>query len=326
MSLAVNWNAHLSLHAILRCASKHPNKNPSPSRPFEEILIIRLRSLLPIPNLPPSISFPWLSRAVDLLAHTFASAIALFSDPALSGADHAALASHLDASVALLDACNAASAEIERHRCGLLRLRFSLHLLAGDGRRLPPSPDRVRRARKAIAEWETLPRREIRGHAGDLIRRLEPGEPPRGKISAVRRALYAVEGVAGLVMASVVAVLGGGEEGALAGVRVSGEFPWGEAFDDVRAAVSGRLGEGFSSEVEAVEAAVRAVVGVIDGEDNEEKPARLASAVVELEKATEELAEGLDRLADAVNGLFRAAMSSRDAALHGMWIGPKKCK
>ncbi|XP_038979885.1 UPF0496 protein 4-like [Phoenix dactylifera] len=320
MSLTVKCNPYLSIHAILGYPSKRPNKTPSPSRPFEEILILRLRSLLPIPKPPPSISFHWLSRAVDLLALTLADAAALFSDPALSGADPAGLASHLDASVSLLDACNAASAEIERLRRGRLRLRFSLHLLAGDGHGLPPSPDRVRRARKAIEEWETLPRRVIRGHAGNLIRRLAPGEPPRGKFSAVRRALYAVEGVACLVMAAIVAVLSGGEQGALTGVRMSDEFPWGEAFDEVRAAVSGHLGAGFSGEVEAVEAAVRAVVGVIDGEGDEEKPARLGSAVVELEKATEELTYGLDRLSDAVNALFRAAMNTRDAALHCLRI------
>lgn len=135
-----------------------------------------------------------------------------------------------------------------------------------------------------------------------------------------------MEGVAGLVMAAVVAVLGGGKEGALDGVRISGEFPGGEAFDEVRAAVSGRLGAGFSGEVEAVEEGVRAVTGVIDGEHDEEKPARLGSATVELEKATGELTEGLDQLSDAVNRLFFSAMRSRETALQSVRIGPKKCK
>ena len=95
-------------------------------------------------------------------------------------------------------------------------------------------------------------------------------------------------------MGAVVAMIGGGKEGILAGVSIFGEFPWGEAFDEVRAVVFSWLEEGFSDEVEAVEVEVWAVVGVIDGEDDEEKRARLGSIVVELEKAMEELMEGLD--------------------------------
>lgn len=316
------YNSLFKPHAILRYPFKQPNKTAS--RPFEEILALHLRSLLPNPHPRPSISLPWLSRAVNLLALTAAAAAAeLISDPSLSGADPAALASHLDASVALLDACNASLAEIERLRRGRLLLRFSLHLLTGEDHSLPLTPDRIRRARKAIAEWETLPRREVRGLAGDLTRRLAPGEPPRGKMSAVRRALYAVEAVAGLVMATVVAVLSGGEEGAPAGVKISSDFPWGEALKEVEVAVSGRLRTGFPGEVEAVEAAVRAVVGVIDGEDDGEKAARLGSAVEELEGAMEEVTEGLDPLSDAVNGLFRATMHTRDAALQSLRNGLK---
>ena len=42
----------------------------------------------------------------------------------------------------------------------------------------------------------------------------------------------------------------------------------------------------------------------------------------EVEKRTEELAARLDRLSDAVNGVFRAALRLRNAELDGFAVGP----
>ncbi|KAG1348108.1 hypothetical protein COCNU_06G019370 [Cocos nucifera] len=68
-----------------------------------------------------------------------------------------------------------------------------------------------------------------------------PWKQSHGKISIVRMALYIVEGVAGMMMIAVVAVLGSREDGTLAEIRIFGEFLWREAFDEVRVAVSSWL-------------------------------------------------------------------------------------
>ncbi|XP_072963926.1 protein BPS1, chloroplastic-like [Typha angustifolia] len=286
-----------------------PLRIQSLSRDPDETLTLALtrslRSLLPILKSPPPIPFSYLSRFLEILALTIAGAAA----SAASGYESKALSAHLDFTVGLLDACNAASAAIEGIRLRVLRLRYALHLLDRD----------------ALAKWAARPGNEIRGGTDDLIRRLGTKDTPRGKGDAVRRATQAVETVGGLVMATVVAVLCGGEgSDPLVGIRASSELPWAEAFDEVKAAVSDRLWKGFSREVEATEAAVRRLTAVIDeGDDGNEE--RLKSAVSEAEKATGELTAGLDRLADGVNGVFDATMSSRDMALMNLRTGPKRC-
>ena len=91
---------------------------------FDAALAARLRGLLPGPA--PSSPLAALARLADLLALTLAEAA-----PALAGeGDAAAVAAHLDAGVALLDACNAITARLERLRRRRLLARFALHLLS----------------------------------------------------------------------------------------------------------------------------------------------------------------------------------------------------
>ncbi|XP_010935484.1 protein BPS1, chloroplastic [Elaeis guineensis] len=305
---------------LLFFPSKNPLPSPFPSLPFDQALIAGLHSLLPIPTSSSSIPLSWLCRAVDFLALTLSDAAVLISDPSLSGSDRAALAAQLDSGIALLDACNAVAAHIYRLLRRHLLLRFALHLLS--------YPDSLRRARDVIDEWDRdrPPRRAIHDSAGMLVRSLFPGNPPRGKISAVRRAIYAVEALSSLVAGAVVAVLGGGEKGDLVGVSVSGEFPWAGAFNKVAEAVSSKLGEGLAGEVEAAEASVGRLAAVIDGKDDGEKTETLRSAVKDAEKAAEEMKDGLDRLSNAVNELSRAALRTRDTALEAFRIGLQKCK
>lgn len=301
-------------------SSKNSHPSSFPSLPFDQALIAGLHSLLPIPNSSSSIPLPWLCRAVDFLALILSDAAALISDPSLSGSDRAALAAYIDSGIALLDACNAVTAYTDRLLRRNLLLRFALHLLS--------SPDSLRRARDAIAEWDRdrPPRRAIHDTADMLVRSLAPGDLPRGNLSAVRRAIYAVEAASSLVAAAVIAVLGGGEKGDFAGISVSSEFPWAEAFNKVAEAVSSRLGEGVAGEVDAVEASVRQLAAVIDGEDGGEKTETLRSAVKDAVKAAEEMKDGLDRLSNAVNGLFRAALRTRNTVLQSCRIALQKCK
>lgn len=126
---------------------------------------------------------------------------------------------------------------------------------------------------------------------------------------------------------STVAFLG--EKGDfLSGIRVYSDFPWAAAYNEVAAKVSAKLccGE-IVSEIEATKTSVRKLAVAVDKDDGgggvtEE----LLDAVRGAEEAIEELTEGTDRLANAVNALFRAALETREAALQCFRVGTGRCK
>ncbi|KAF8769242.1 hypothetical protein HU200_006749 [Digitaria exilis] len=264
---------------------------------FDAAIATRLRGLLPLPV--SSSPLEALARLADLLALTLAEAA-----PALAGeGDAAAVAAHLDAGVALLDACNAITARLERLRRRRLLARFALHLLAS-----PAAADEGRgRARAALAE------RGGSAAASPPPPPLPslPFDQPRGRLSAAARVLVAVNAVSSLAAASAAAVLGGGAP-ATAFPRVSGvaEFPWAEPFNAVSNQLSA-LAASNTSEVDAIDAAVQRLASALDGSDE----AGLRAAAQDVEKRTEELTARLDRLSDAVNGVFRAALGLRNAEL-----------
>lgn len=289
----------------------NPNPNPSPRnlKPFDEALICRLTSLL---NSSPSVSLPFLASAVDLLSSTLSAFSALLSDPNLSRSqpEVAALSSHLDASAALLDSVNSISASIDRLSRRRLHLAFALHLL----NHRPLTPELTRKARDSVAEWsKAAPASSAAISASQLVRT----EAPRGKISSVQRAIYAVEAVSALVTALVSSFLG--EKADLKSIRVPSGFSWSPSFNAVLTAVGGKIGS-LAAEIEAVDESVKDLTAAFDAVD------KLGSVTKEAEKRTAELTVGLDRLGNAVNGLFRAGLCARNSALQGFRVGPKKCK
>ncbi|RRT41667.1 hypothetical protein B296_00044822 [Ensete ventricosum] len=181
------------------------------------------------------------------------------------------------------------------------------------------------RARDSVAEWLGFPRRDIEPFAGDLVRPLAPAVPPRGKLSSVRRATYAVEAVSGLIAVAVVAVLGCGR---LAVDRVPADFTWADEYHKVAAAVSHKL-PGYVSiaEMEAVKAAVRKLTEIMDviGPNGDKAEQRLHEAAKETEKATHELTEALDALSNAVNELFHSALVLRNTASDGFRRYANRC-
>ncbi|KAF8660401.1 hypothetical protein HU200_057983 [Digitaria exilis] len=271
---------------------------------FDAALAARLRALLPLPA--SSSPLEALARLADLLALTLAEAA-----PALAGeGDAAAVAAHLDAGVALLDACNAITARIERLRRRRLLARFALHLLAS-----PAAADEGRgRARAALAD------RGGSAAASPPPPPLPslPFDQPRGRLSAAARVLVAVNAVSSFAAASAAAVLGGGGAPATAFPRISGvaEFPWAEPFNAVSTQLS-VLAASNASEVDAIDAAVQRLASALDGSDE----AALRAAAQDVEKRTEELTPRLDRLSDAVNGVFRAALGLRNAELGSFMAG-----
>lgn len=287
---------------------RHSKKlhNDSPKKPFEETLIFRLKSLPPLPqssSSPPSIPLSWLVSAVRLLTSTLSSFASLLSDPSLSGSDPRALSSHLDSSSAsLLDAANALSADIDRLTSLRLHLRLHLRRLSSSG---------------SVPVWDPKPAPS--SSAPTTLLSIPP-PPPRGKISAVRRAIYAVEAVSALVVGSVLAGLGH-DASSLARIRVPAEYPWADAFNSVASAVRGWTG---AEEIAAVGTSAERLKAALVGKDG----AQVEEAVAATEKRTEEMAEGLEELGRAVDGLFRAGLLARNAAMQSFRAGlvPKKCK
>lgn len=126
--------------------------------------------------------------------------------------------------------------------------------------------------------------------------------------------------VSSLASAAAAAVLGGD---ALATVfpRVSGgDFPWAEPFNAVSIQLSA-LAVSNASEVDAIDEAVQRLASVLDGKGGGDEAA-LRAAAREVEERTEELTARLDRLSDAVNGVFRAALGLRNAELGAFMAGP----
>ena len=121
--------------------------------------------------------------------------------------------------------------------------------------------------------------------------------------------------VSSLAAAAAAAVLGEAFLDAAAFPRVSGgDFPWAEPFN----AVSGQLA---ASEVDAIDEAVQRLASVLDGKGGADEAA-VRAAAQEVERRTEELTARLDRLSDAVNGVFRAALGLRNAELGSFMVGP----
>uniref|UniRef100_A0A0D9WB17 Uncharacterized protein n=1 Tax=Leersia perrieri TaxID=77586 RepID=A0A0D9WB17_9ORYZ len=310
MFLTDKYHAILPFHAagaggggVRRRAGKAVSK-PAASR-FGAALSARLRSLLPLSA--SSSPLAALARLADLLALTLADAV-----PALAGeGDAAAVAAHLDAGVALLDACNAITARLDRIRRRRLLSRFALHLLSSSSCS-PPNSSVIRRARAALAD---------RAAPGS-----SPPPPPlpslpfdqQPRVSGAGGVLLAVDAVSSLAAAAATAVLCGGEGVEIVFPLVSGDFPWIEAFNAVSsqlAALATKPGE-----VDAADEAVRKLTSLLDGEVVDEAAVRAAAQ--EVEKRTEELTAPLDRLSDAVNAVFRAALCLRNAELGSIMVGP----
>ncbi|CAL5083859.1 unnamed protein product [Urochloa decumbens] len=274
---------------------------------FDAALAARLRGLLPLPGpacSPSSSPLAALARLADLLALTLAEAAR-----ALAGeGDAAAVAAHLDAGIALLDACNAITARLERLRRRRLLARFALHLVV--------SPAGRGRARAALAD------RDDRTSSPSPPPPLPslPFDQPRGRLYAAARVLVAVNAVSSLAAAAAAAVLGGDALGT-AFPRVSGsDFPWAEPFNAVSSQLS-TLAICNASEVDAIDEAIQRLASVLDGKGGADEAA-LGAAAQEVERRTEELTARLDRLSDAVNGVFRAALGLRNAELGAFMAGP----
>ncbi|KAF7132322.1 hypothetical protein RHSIM_Rhsim09G0072500 [Rhododendron simsii] len=311
-----------------------PNNFDLIARSFDDNLLRRLKPLTP-PNSPdtPSFNFSlsWLSQAVDFLSATHAEAHALIANLRPSPHDSKSSPSYLDGSLKILDACNSISHEIERLRQRRLLINFVLQLLefSGDGCRLPAS-EKLRKAWDLLSDRENKPSRKRRTLIDSKVPEASIGDlvPSRGKISSagevIRRAICAV-GVVTAFFAGVAAAALSGEDAAAVGVPA--EFVWAESLREIGSAV------GVPAEVGEVEERVRVLRDVInkgvkvkeDQEGSENVVKELVNAVKEVEAAMGRFSDGLDRLADGVNGTFRRVLCNRNGMLEEYRKGHGSC-
>jgi hypothetical protein len=299
MFLADKYSSLLPFHHHHSKPSRRQQQKGEAHR-FGTALAARLRGLLPLPASP----LAALVRVADLLALTLAEA-----GPALAcSGEGAAVAAHLDAGVALLDACNAIAARLDGLRRRRLLASLALHLLLSS-----TSPSGRTRARAALADRDP----PAASPAPPPLPWL-PFEQPRGQLTAAARVLAAVDAVSSLAAAAAATVLAGGPATFpwVSGGGGGGDLPWAEPFN----ALSGQLAALGAGEVGAVDEAVRRLASVLDSGTDDEGAVRAAAQ--EVGRRTEELAPRLDRLSDAVGGVFRAALGLRNAELDCLMVGP----
>ena len=315
MFLTDKYHALLPLHSAP--ATRGPRKAaavPAVTSRFDAALAARLASLLPLPASP----LAALARLADLLAATLADAVpALAAVPGDAKKDAAAVAAHLDAGVALLDACNAIAARVDRLRRRRLLSRLALHLVSSS----PPSPSSLSRARAALAD------RGAGAPALPALPSIPFVDPPRGgrgqQLTAAARVVLAVNAVSSLAATAAATILGGTSSTNRDPTfpQVTGDLPWAESFNAVSSQLSALAKSATSNEIDAADEAVGKLAAVLEGAAPEE--AALRAATQEVEKRTEELAARLERVSDAVNGVFRAALRLRNAELGSfMAAGP----
>lgn len=295
------------------------------SQSFDESILRRLNALCNSHS-SVTINFSWLSSALAFLSFTHNQAITLLSNPKLTDS----LNFYLDDSVKLLDICNSIASEIERLRHRRLLLKLALHLFNNNNN--SEDAEKLRRARASLTDWDNNlkgPRYESSKNLEHLVIDLAfmLKEVPRGKISSderiVRRTIHSVGLVTVFVAGVVVAALRGSTELGVA-VRAPSEFLWADSFNILNSAIS-RPGKKrhLLEELDDVEARLREVIGVMDDAGGE-KGASLNGAVKELERVTETLGEGLERLSNGVNEVFNTVMSSRKEMLERMRVGQQK--
>ncbi|XP_068645386.1 protein BPS1, chloroplastic-like [Aristolochia californica] len=323
--------SHFTPLSVFRSVGK--KKSPSSrkafsllSRSFEDNLLRRLKTLN-----PPSFSFLWFSRAVHLLAETQADAVELIGNQlrVLPGSEKSQ-AWYLDGSVKVLDVCNSVFSDIENLMQGRLLVHFVIRVLEGSRFH---SPEDLRRARECIVDCRECfvgrsEKRTRQANAAGLVCELTRGldNPSSGKITSVekvvRRTLYAVQAVTVFLLGVIVAVLEGLPNQVAAPVPKDC-FLWAAEFNSLQSAVQGEIQRRlagdkrlFLDEMEALEDSLRSVSDELVREDDGGVVAeRARDAVRELERTTEELSDGLDRLLHEVNGFFRRVLSTRSVLL-----------
>jgi hypothetical protein len=245
--------------------------------------------------------------------------------------------------VKLLDLCNSISSEIERLKHRRLFLNFLLQLLSPSDSNVPPSPEKLRRARDSLSDWDKNNNnnngsRINKTSAPDLIRDLAAGLGTRGKISGaqnknlLRRTILGIGSLTVYFSSVLVSLLFGSGSHEIVTVRVlSDEFSWADSFNSIQTELTRKFRERVKGvvllfqEFDDVATRAREVCDVID--DDKKRTESLNDVVGELRKLTDVFSENLDRLSNSVNGMFDTVLCTRNGVLENVKVsGFKKEK
>ncbi|XP_028769323.1 protein BPS1, chloroplastic isoform X2 [Neltuma alba] len=281
-------------------------------------------------------SISWMTLAMESLCetHNDIKTLALDIDLPVSDWDEKWIDVYLDISVKLLDICIAFSSELSRLNQGHLLLQCALHNLN------TPSPQQFVRACSSIDGWRNhISSRNPRIEKCDTIldNLLGSLDLPKVKNSAkgkvLMQAMYGVK-VQTAFLCSVFAAVFSGSAEKLLGLDVADTYLWAQAFTSLRNVVNEeiKIKVRFSNgrfavlkELEAVDAFVKKLYPIIQGEQDAVETEALQKTVEETSRAAEKLSQGLDHLAKEVDGFFRVVLSGRDALLSSLRSGATFC-
>ncbi|KAF8028904.1 hypothetical protein BT93_E1549 [Corymbia citriodora subsp. variegata] len=315
-------------------ATLTPEELQSMSNYFDETLLSRLQGLSPA-----SVSLGWLSPAVDVAAFAYSAALPLLPDLDLDKADSLSPWYFVD-SMRTLAVCNCISSEVAQLRHRHVKLRIAIERLHLDH---SPSVEDFHRARNLLADSEGEGSNEVVKSTDtieELIRDLAPSIRklgPHGRASPVERAVLHVFRAAVFVMVFVGGVIAAAfhaSPGAVGGIEVPKEFPWGRAFRTIESAVIAELGRDQENErrrsalreLEDLKASLRDLIEMMDevaaSGGNQEVVERTRALATKLETANGVLLEGLERLAQSVDGLFATVTDVRTKMMEDLRARP----
>ncbi|KAF7851235.1 hypothetical protein BT93_L4280 [Corymbia citriodora subsp. variegata] len=272
---------------------------------------------------PASACLPWLLSAVAVLT-TAHSAVRSLIYELESDDDDSLLSWYLDNSMKVLGVCNRICSEIERLCLRHVERKMVMKLLRSEGN---PSQELIRQARDLLADsvgegggssGYVTSGSDIEELIGDLasgigMLALQGDVSPVDRVvcRAVQAVNFLTAFVAGVISSALLS-----SSGAVVGICVPEEFPWGDSVRAIESTIllESRHGEetdtktGLLKELDDAEARKRHVLEVIDevvaSGGSAEVMWRLREVAAGLEKATEEMLKGLHGLRDGVMNLF----------------------
>ncbi|KAF8035603.1 hypothetical protein BT93_C1592 [Corymbia citriodora subsp. variegata] len=319
-----------------------PSTSPSAlsiSSSFDESLRSPLSGLSPA-----SASLPWLLAAVAVLT-TAHSAVRSFIYKLISDGDDSLLSWYLDNSMKVLGVCNRICSEIERLCLHHVEQKMVMKLLRSEGN---PSQELIRQARDSLADsvgegggssGYVMSEGDIEELIGDLASGIGM-LALQGDVSPVDRVVCRAVQAVNFLTAFVAAVISSAllsSSGAVVGICVPEEFPWGDPVRAIESTfiVESRRGDetgrktGLLKELTEVEARRRHVLDVIDevvaSGGSGEVVGRLREAAARLDKDTEEMLKGSYGLRDGLMELFlmvtRIRKEMLDELRASLWKG-----
>ncbi|KAJ7951179.1 Protein BPS1 chloroplastic [Quillaja saponaria] len=291
---------------------------------FEETLANRMRKLMP-KDKDEVLSLTWMKLAIELVSETHNDVKTLITklDLPVCDWDEKWIDVYLDISVKLLDICIAFSSELSRLNQGHLLLQCALHNL--------DSSKQFIRAYSSLDCWRQHitsknPRVEnCRTILDSIVKSIDlPKVKNSAKEKVLMRAMYGVK-VLTVYICSVFSAGFTSSAEKLLDLNVADSYLWAQAFNNLQSTVNEEIRKIFSSErsttlkeLKAVDACVKKMYSSFQdgaGAVEVESPP-ITSA--DLGRRAEELSQGLNHLAEEVDGFFQVVLSGRDSLLSNL--------